>query len=323
MGRHVRILGIGVVVDRYCRGEGPADCSEKVADVVAVLAHRGKRIRLIHRIEEMALLSAWEALAESGIGLPLQNGERVGIALGVEEGIDAIKARHCLALQSEGLLGVSPIMFPLTAPNTVTAQVSIALDIRGETFTLCGGQLSGAAAVGLALDVVRQGRAHFMLAGGATSVDRVFLDGLSVAGVQDDGAERDGACMLVLAPAEDGSGKGDERTPLLLGYGEGFGIDGVREAVNSCLEDANLFPREVGSVWEASPGPMVAAQYFSKSEVSPTRILSPSADLFSASFPLTVAAAVKEQAGGIGGPALIVGSDCLGGAAAALVRGVT
>jgi hypothetical protein len=265
-------------------------------------------------------LAAWEALAGSGIVIPLQESERIGFALGVDEGIDGIKAAHCLALRSEGPLGASPLAFPFTAPNAVTAQVSIALDIRGETFTVCGGQLSGAAALGLAMDVVRRGEASAMLGGGVTCVEKVFLDSLAVVGVPDNGTEREGACILVLSPFEDGRFSENNETPLLLGYGEGFGDRAMRDAVEACFEDAAVSRREVASIWEASPDCPLAMETISLSGAVPSRFMSPAADLFSASFPMTVAAAVMDREGGNVGPALIVGTDCFGGAAAALVR---
>jgi hypothetical protein len=48
---------------------------------------------------------------------------------------------------------------------------------------------------------------------------------------------------------------------------------------------------------------------------------SPSAGLHSASFPLAVTEALGQAADGPRGPALVVGSDCLVGAAAAVVHG--
>jgi len=319
--RPARILGAGAIVLRSGLPEATASWSARVAEATDLLGRGGKRIRLIHRIEEVALLAAWDALRASHIAIPSTERERVGIALGIDEGIDGIKARHCLAVQRDGPLGASPLMFPFTTQNAVTARVSIALDLRGEMFTLCGGPMSGADAIGVALDAVRRGGVAAMLAGGATSVERVFLDALAVAGVREVGEERHGAGVLVLAPEGDGAGPEVARTAFLIGYGNSYGERAVANAVEACLDDARVSPREIGLVWQASPDlpsnvfpPDLAAEY-------PPIVRSPHADLHSASFPLTVAAVARGGAATRQCPVLVIGSDCMGAAAAALVRG--
>lgn len=323
MGRPVRILGTGSIVLRSGMPEEAAACAARVAEATEFLGRGGKRIRLLHRIEEVALLAAWDALRESGIAAAPTEDDRVGIALGIDEGVDGIKARHCLAVQSDGPLGASPLVFPFTTQNAVTASVSIGLDLRGEMFTLCGGPLSGAIALGVALNAVRRGGVTAMLAGGATSVEREFLDALAAAGVRDSGPERDGAGILVLAPEGEGRGPEGGRAPLLIGYGDAFGDRAVAYAVEACLEDAGISPREIGHVWQASPDlPSDVFPTFPAGDV-PAVFRFPHMDLHSASFPLAVAAAAKGQAEARQGPALIVGADCMGAAAAALVCGAS
>ncbi|MCL5885168.1 MAG: hypothetical protein M1377_07530 [Deltaproteobacteria bacterium] len=323
MGRPVRILGTGSIVLRSGLPEETAAWSARVAEATERLGREGKRIRFIHRIEEIALLAAWEALRESRIAISSTEPEGVGIALGIDEGIDGIKARHCLAVQSDGPLGASPLVFPFTTQNAVTARVSIGLDLRGEMFTLCGGSLSGATALGVALNAVRRGGVTAMLAGGATSIERVFLDALAAAGVRDGGSERDGAGILVLAPEGEDSGSEGGRAPLLIGYGDAFGDRAVAYAVEACLEDAGVSPREIGLVWQASPD--FPSDVFPPDPAGdvPAVFRSPHVDMYSASFPLAVAAVAKGQAAAWQGPALIVGADCIGAAAAALVRGAS
>jgi hypothetical protein len=323
MGRPVRILGTGAIVLRSGLPEETAAWSARVAEATERLRREGMRIRLIHRIEEIALLASWDAVRESGIAVSSTGPERVGIALGVDEGIDGIKARHCLAVQSDGPLGASPLVFPFTTQNAVAARVSIGLDLRGEMFTLCGGQLSGAAAVGVALNTVRRGGVTAMLAGGATSVEKVFLDALAAAGVRDGGSERDGACILVLAPEDEGRGPEAGRTSLLIGYGDAFGDRAVTYAVEACLEDAGVLPGEIGMVWQSSTD--LPSDVFRQdlAAVVPVSMRSPHADMDSASFPLAVAAVAGGQAAATQGPVLIVGADCMGAAAAALVRGAS
>src|SRR5512134_745004 len=174
MTRRVFIRGAGTVL---LRGAGDIEAmAPRLGEAVAPIELRGHRVRLIHRIEEVAFLAAAEALAAGERSYPV--GEAgAGIFLGIDEGIDDIKADHWRAVLAEGPLGASPLHFPFTAPNAVAAQLTIFLDLRGETSTVCGGTLSGAEAIGLAAASVRDGRCDSMLAGGATSIGRTLAPG--------------------------------------------------------------------------------------------------------------------------------------------------
>ncbi|HEX9205635.1 MAG TPA: beta-ketoacyl synthase N-terminal-like domain-containing protein, partial [Candidatus Deferrimicrobiaceae bacterium] len=263
--------------------------------------------------------AARDALAEGGISVPVRE-ERAAIVLGVDEGIDGIRARHSIALRDGGPLAVSPLSFPFTSHNAVTAQLSILLEIRGESLTLCGGALSGAAALGAARRLVLDGLAPFVLAGGVTSVEKEFLEGLSAAGFADVGGERDGAGILLLGSPPGGASWAGGPQPSLTGYGEAFGKDAAGDAVSACLDDAEVHPRDVSSVWTATPVPDGVEGNGGLPGSLPAARSSPHAGMYAAAFPLTVAAALRAPGRSGGRTSLIVGWDCLSGAAAALVR---
>lgn len=319
MNPPVRISGIGTA----CLpgdGAGTAEgLGPRLSAALAALPQGGSPARLFHPIEETTFVAATEALARAGVAAPV-GGDGVGIALGVEEGIDGIKARYYQGVLRDGPLGASPLAFPLTTPNTVAARISILLDLRGESLTVCGGSLSGAQAIGLALEALRAGRSGAVLAGGATAVEQEFLDALCHVGRPDGGRVRCGACLLLLEP-QASAGEAEGRAAL-LGYGEGFGRDAVRDAVQACLEDAGLFAEGIGSVRVASvDDPRFLAEALRRLGVRAPVHRSPASDRYSASFPMAAAEAAGPAAHGTPGPILIVGTDCLAGASAALVRG--
>jgi hypothetical protein len=294
---------------------------------LAALSQNGPQIRLLHAIEEVAFLATHEALSRAGVPMPV-GGDGIGIALGVEEGIDGIKARYYQGVLREGPLGASPMAFPLTTPNTIAARISILLDLRGENFTVCGGSLSGAQAVGLALEALRHGRSTAMLAGGATSVEQEFLDALSRTGRPERGQLGCGACLLLLQPqlSSEEAGPHDAELPRdgaghVLGYAEGFGKDDIRDAIQGCLEDARLLPEQIGSVRVGSASDHRAlVETLRQVGVKASTVRSPSSDMHSASFPMAIAEATGQAAHGTRRPVLVVGTDCLTGAAAAIVR---
>ena len=314
----VRVAGIGVVCVPGGGAGEPVDLARRLPAVLAALARTGPPVRLIQPIEEVAVLAAHEALASAGVSTPA-GGEDVGIALGVEEGIDGIKAEYYRGILKDGLLGASPIMFPFTTPNTVAARISILLDLRGESFTLCGGTLSGAQAIGLAMNAVREAWSPAMLAGGVTSVGREFLDALARTGRPDDGQAGSGACLFLLEPST--SSGGSRGTGELLGYAEGFGREDVRDAVQACLEDAGVRVEQVKGVWVTAGGDARALLEPLRRFAAKVPVRRPPApSLYAASFPLAVVKAVQ-AADAIPGPVLVIGRDCLVGASAALVRG--
>jgi 3-oxoacyl-(acyl-carrier-protein) synthase len=313
----VRVTGIGVVrVPGGGVGE-PVGRPVGLPAALASLARSAQPVRLVHPIEEVAVLAAYEALTSAGVAMPV-GGEDIGVALGVEEGIDGLKAEYYRGLLRDGPLGASPIVFPFTTPNTVAARISILLDLRGENFTLCGGSVSGAQAIGVALAAVREARSRAMLAGGATSVGREFLDALARTGRPDDGQVGSGACLFLLEPstASTGGGAGE-----LLGYAEGFGPEDIRDAVQACLEDAGISADQVQTVRVASAGDARALlEALHGIAAGAAVVRCPAPHLYAASFPLAVAEALQ-AAGAIPDPVLVVGTDCLAGASAALVRG--
>ena len=314
----VRLAGIGMACSPANGVQGANTPANRLSAALSALPQGGTPVRLFHPIEEMAFLAAYEALSLGGVALPV-GGEGIGMALGVDEGIDGIKARYYQQVLEDGPLGASPLTFPLTTPNTVAARLSILLDLRGESHTVCGGSLSGAQAIGLAMETLREGRCGAVLAGGATAVEEELLDALSRIGRPDGGRPRSAACLFLLEPQTLSETK--EEIVELLGYGEGFGRHEIRDAVQACLRDSEYSPEQVGSVWVASgQDAQFLPEVLRRTGVTAPIVQATAADLYSASFPMAVAEAVAQVANGTAEPALIVGMDCLTGASAALVR---
>ncbi|HXZ44333.1 MAG TPA: beta-ketoacyl synthase N-terminal-like domain-containing protein [archaeon] len=313
----VRLSGIGISSSTD-KGPRVVGAGSRLATALSVLPQGGSPVRLFHPIEEMALLAAYDALSVAGVPLPV-GGDGIGIALGVDEGIDGIKARYYQGVLSDGPLGASPMAFPFTTPNTIAARISILLDLRGESLTVCGGNLSGAQAIGLAMETLREGRSDGVLAGGATSVEQEFLDALCHVRRPDGGQPRGGACLLFLEP-QVSAGKADGMAAL-IGYAEGFGKDDIRDAIQCCLEDASLFPEQIGSVRVASVrDSCLLSEALRQVGVNTPIVRSPASNLYSTSFPAAVAEAVAPSANGTPGAILVVGTDCLAGASAALIQ---
>jgi hypothetical protein len=310
------VSGIGVALSGADDAE---EAQARAGRLRAALPPSALPVRFVHPIEEVAFLAAREALIGAGRTVPVSC-EDIGIALGVEEGIDGIKARYFAGILRDGPLGASPMAFPLTTPNTVAARIQILLDLRGESFTLCGGSLSGGHAIGLAIQAVRAGHSQAMLAGGTTAVEQEFLDALRHACPSKAGALWCGACLFYL---ESGTAGGSVAPAgYLLGYAGGFGAESLPDAVRGSLDDAAVLPEGIACVWAAGgEDTTFFADGIRRAGVQAPVLRSNSHGRFSASFPLAVAEALRSAAAAPRAPALVVGTDCLVGAAAAVIRG--
>lgn len=181
------------------------------------LSELPKPMRTFLREEELVLYACYQAISDASI--PVENGPlSIGIVLGVDEGIDNYKSRFYDELISDGPDSVSPILFPFTSPNAITAQVSIAFGIKGENITLAEGALSSAKAIHYAVDLLSLGKVTTVITGGVTG---------------------DCAAMLILEHSEIALRRGAEVYGEIVGYGEdtlGHPISAITEA----FDDAEI-----------------------------------------------------------------------------------
>jgi hypothetical protein len=165
------------------------------------------------------------------------------------------------------------------------------------------------------MEALREGRSGAVLAGGATSVEQEFLDALCRAGRLDGGQPRCGACLLLLEAQVPAGEAGPLRSGAgnVLGYGEGFGGNDIRDAVQACLEDARLLPEQIGSVRVASLGDYRRlVESLRQARVKASAVRSPSSEMYSASFPMVVAEVAGQAANGAPQPVLVVGRTACG-----------
>lgn len=317
----IPITGSGVVRAPGAGSDARKEFSLRLSAAVESLASKGRRIRLIHGIEEAAFLAAVDAFRSAG----KDSGDardRTGIALGVDEGIDGIKAAHCLGVARDGPSGASPLHFPFTAPNAVAAQISIVMDLRGESITYSGGTLCSARALGHALQALRAGLASAMLAGGVTSVEQ----GLPGAALRAGGAceaphPLDAACLFLLESPRTARRPTEGEARHLLGFAEGFGDHGARDAILHCLEDAATFPADLGAAWIAAGGDdRILTEAAREAGISLPLVRSPQFSADAAAFPSAISAALDRRTKRSATPVLIAGTDLWGGSVAVIAR---
>ncbi len=117
----IRIAGVGLAtVSPAAQGA----CEAVAHRFQEGFGHLSPPVRIVHPVEEATLVAGRDALKAAGIGFPVGL-EEPGVAFGVEEAIDGVKARYYAALLKDGPLGASPVAFPLTTPNTLAARLAI------------------------------------------------------------------------------------------------------------------------------------------------------------------------------------------------------
>lgn len=252
------------------------------------LAHLPRKlVRQLDPFGQYALIAAEEALLEAkliepgdGVHLPLVDGvdpTRVGtiVASGVG-GMHEMTSQYQRLLE-KGPNQVRPFMAIAMPLNMGGGQVAIRHNLQGPAFSPVSACASGTDALGVALDMLRCGRADVIVAGGAeAAVNPLVLAGFAAAGAlsrhndEPDRATRpfdvdrdgfvigEGAGLVVLETPEHAEARGATPLARLSGYGladdayhttapspEGIG---AARAVRLALADGGLTPDDIDHV---------------------------------------------------------------------------
>jgi 3-oxoacyl-[acyl-carrier-protein] synthase II len=116
------------------------------------------------RSGQFALIATREAWADAGS--PEIDGDRLGVVIGTGiGGVLTLLANYDLLLE-KGPRRVHPLAIPMLMPNSAAAHVSLELGARAGVHTPVSACASGAEAMSFAVDMIRNGRADVVVAGG-------------------------------------------------------------------------------------------------------------------------------------------------------------
>lgn len=179
-------LGIGVKAnwDGVCEGksgighisrfEVPEDFPVKIAGEVQgfqpenYLDH--KEIKKMDTFIHYSVACSQMAMEDAGFKITDENAERVGVLVGVGlGGLPAIEKYHQIYLD-KGVKKITPFFIPMLIPNLASGQVSIDLGAKGPNTCVVTACATGTHAIGDAYQMVRDGVADMMIAGGTESV---------------------------------------------------------------------------------------------------------------------------------------------------------
>jgi minimal PKS ketosynthase (KS/KS alpha) len=130
-----------------------------------------QQIRRMDRAAQLALVSAWESMADSGLSRddldPARTGVVIGSAVGCTMGLEAEYivvsdgGRHWLVDPDYAV----PHLFSYFVPSSIAAEVARDAGAEGPVATISTGCTSGIDAVAHAAEIVREGAADVMVAG--------------------------------------------------------------------------------------------------------------------------------------------------------------
>jgi len=128
-----------------------------------------KNLRRMDKFVQFALKAAIEAIQDSGILLSEEEKERTGVIIGAGiGGLRVIEEQHKILLES-GPSRVSPFLIPMLIPDIAAGQVAIHFGLKGVNFATVSACASGAHALGVALNLLRNGVTDIAIAGGTES----------------------------------------------------------------------------------------------------------------------------------------------------------
>jgi len=128
-----------------------------------------KNLRRMDKFVQFALKATIEAIQDSGIIFSEEEKERTGVIIGAGiGGLRVIEEQHKILLES-GPSRVSPFLIPMLIPDIAAGQVAIHFGLKGVNFATVSACASGAHALGVALNLLKNGVTDIAIAGGTES----------------------------------------------------------------------------------------------------------------------------------------------------------
>lgn len=232
------------------------------------------RQRRLDRSEQIALIAANEAVADSGFHADLDS-ERLGVCFGSGIGGATTLLDQDDILESKGPRRVSPHTVPMLMPNGPAAWVGLEFKAQAGVHAPTSACATGNEALAWGFDMIRAGRADVVIAGGCEAV----VHGLPIAGfasmkamstrndeptkasrpwdkARDGFVLGEGAGAVVLERADHAAARGAHTYARLSGAGmtsDGFDIvqpdpNGGIRAMRVAMRQADMDGRDVGHV---------------------------------------------------------------------------
>ncbi len=233
-----------------------------------------KQVRHMDRFTQFAVASCLQAVESAHLKIDIQNAGEVGVIIGNSVcGLLSVCEQYRVLLE-KGPGKISPALAPTMTGDAASVQTSLLLGTKGVNYSPSSACASGTDAIGQAFEIIREGRAKAVLAGG-TEVPVVPLvmaafnaiRALSTKNEDPKGACRpfdmardgfvmgEGAAMLVLEDREYALERGAPILAEVAAYGcssDAFHLiqpspdgEGAIRAVKMALSNSGISPDEI------------------------------------------------------------------------------
>jgi 3-oxoacyl-[acyl-carrier-protein] synthase II len=133
------------------------------------------KLRRLDRTGAYAIAVAKLALADAQASIPAEGDDTLGVVLGTWTAGGQSTQIFLEALFRSGPTGAPALLFDSTVGNSAASLAALDFKLRGPNVTVSQKESSGLHAIATAVDLLREGRASALLAGGVDAVTETFF----------------------------------------------------------------------------------------------------------------------------------------------------
>jgi len=228
-----------------------------------------QQISLYDRFTQFALLSARQAVEQSGLSFSGELAARSGVVLGTAGGGVQTWDENYRAVYEEGKNRVHPFVVPKLMNNAAASHISITYNLKGPSWTVATACASSNHAMGQAFHLIRAGATKVMLTGGSESMlcfgGIKAWEGLRVmsrdacrpfSANRNGMVQGEGAAVFVFEEREHARARGANILAEVVGFAmTSDAADivmpsrrGAAQAISGALADGEIAPDEVGYI---------------------------------------------------------------------------
>lgn len=241
----------------------------QIKNYVATDFFNRQELVLYDKFTQFALLSAKEAMAQSGLEMNEQLSLRSGVILGTAGGGLHTQDENYRNVYESGKNRVHPFVVPRLMNNAAASHVSMKYKLQGPSYTVATACASSNHAMGQAFHMIRSGAVDVMLTGGSESM-LVFggikaWEGLRVmskdacrpfSANRNGMVQGEGAAVFVFEEYERAKARSAEILAEVIGFAMTSGAsdvvtpnqDGAARAIKGALLDSRISGDEVGYI---------------------------------------------------------------------------
>ena len=225
--------------------------------------------RKLDNFSKIQAISGMQALKDGNLNVCDDNATRIGIVVGSSEGALGTCCNFTENIVEKGNAQGSALKFPNTVYNAAGGYLSICSGIKGYNVTLTNGFQSGLQSVAYGMNVIRSGKADYILATGTDENIEVINELYNKLDLVNDKKTyafennnkfslSDGSVSLLIENEESAKARGAQIYAKIKGYGMAYEAQifgsvkntdkGLIKAINQALLDANMTIDDIDAI---------------------------------------------------------------------------